>query len=203
MSDTIIRCPACLTPPLFLRALEAGLTSQACEGCGGQWIRWDDYRDWLDHTDPGAQATDDAAPPKAPRPPDKTPAKLCPQCGRLLTRAKVGRGVKFQVERCAGCGGIWLDAGAWETVRAVGLHRDLHHVFSPAWQSDVARRERRAAYDDLLLRKLGADDLREARRVRAWLDASPHRRELVAVLLAPEPGVPAETRSTGWRSTRR
>ena len=136
MGETILKCPACRTQPLFLRALEAGLTAQACDGCGGRWIRWDDYWDWLDHA---PDALPMAAPPPAedapaelPAPDEARPAKLCPQCGRLLTRAKVGRGVNFRLERCAACGGMWLDAGEWESLRAAGLHRDLHHVFSPA-----------------------------------------------------------------------
>jgi Zn-finger nucleic acid-binding protein len=182
MLDTILKCPACRTPPLFLRAPETGLTSQGCDVCGGQWIRWDDYWDWLEHA--AAHGTPAAAPPAdRPVPDNEWRAKLCPSCGRLLTRAKVGRGFHFQIERCAGCGGIWLEAGAWETLRAAGLHRGLHRVFSPAWQADVARRERQEGHEALLLRKLGADDLHEARRVRAWLDAHPRRRELFAVLL--------------------
>lgn len=58
-------------------------------------------------------------------------------------------------------------------------------MFSGAWQAEVMRQERAAAAarEQLLLKRLGAEDLAEVKRVRAWLDGHSRRAELYAVLL--------------------
>ena len=100
-----------------------------------------------------------------------------------MTRAKVGRGAAFEIDRCGGCGGTWLDAREWEALRRLGLHDDIHFIFSAAWQADVAREERERMRDQMLLTKLGEADWAEIQRVREWLLAHRHRDELSAYLL--------------------
>ena len=109
-------------------------------------------------------------------------AKLCPECGRFLTRAKVGHGVGFHLDRCGACGGTWFDANEWEVLRARNLHDDVHFIFSAAWQAHVARREREEAHERLMAEKLGDADWAEVKRIRAWLHGHPQRSQLYAAL---------------------
>ena len=185
-----MKCPNCHVT-LAPRDLEVGLASRACGQCGGQWIEGARYFRWLEKRKREPEAPVDAAAPVAPAPgPDTSvAARLCPTCGRLLFRATVGRGLTFQIDRCAGCGGIWFDAHEWEALRARGLHDDVHFVFSAAWQADVARQERDRQHESMLTAKLGPADHARVKQVRAWLDTHPRRAELYAVLLDGAEGV--------------
>ena len=44
-------------------------------------------------------------------------AKICPECGRILLKYKVGHGLDFFVDHCSGCGGIWLDKNEWNALK--------------------------------------------------------------------------------------
>ena len=190
-----MKCPACKDMTLEDFELEPGLAAARCGGCGGQWVNGAGYLRWVEARGPkppggasagAAEATGSGGgdgTPAGQAVNDNRKAKLCPECGRFLTRAKVGRGLDFLLDRCGSCGGIWFDAGEWEALRARGLHDDAHFVFSDAWQADVLRRDREAQHDRLLAQKVGEADWAEIKRVRAWLDGHPHRTALYAVLM--------------------
>jgi Zn-finger nucleic acid-binding protein len=177
-----MNCPVCKATALVAEELEPGLAGLKCRQCGGRWIEGTRYLAWV-----AAQGQQ-----LAEKPPEEGvelpvaesgKAKLCPECGRFLTRAKVGHALGFHLERCANCGGIWTDANEWEVLKSRNLHDNLHFIFSGAWQADVMRQERERAHEQLLRKKLGEADFAEVKRVRAWLDAHPRRAELYAVLL--------------------
>lgn len=196
-----MKCPDCHVT-LTTRELEPGLAARACGQCGGQWVEGVRYFRWLESRPKGALAAGTAE--RAANSSVATPvhgvverrvrARLCPACGRLLMHAKVGHGTPFELDRCGGCGGIWLDAHEWETLKRHDLHDDVHLVFSSAWQADVARRDRERERDNMLLNKVGPADLDEAKRVRSWLDAHPRRAELYAILLDGAEGVAPPSR---------
>jgi Zn-finger nucleic acid-binding protein len=114
---------------------------------------------------------------------DSTAAKLCPNCGRFLTKAKADSDLAFQVERCAACGGFWLDAGEWGRLKGRGLAERLHFVFTREWQDRVARAARERGEEEVLRKKLGDETWDEIRRVKHWLDGHPKRGELMAYLM--------------------
>jgi Zn-finger nucleic acid-binding protein len=189
-----MKCPACANGKLIRCELEPALSSLACRECGGSWVASTPYFRWLELSAAGGGTPADSV-----RPDDETAcaeslgdninnndankARLCPECGRLMARHEVGRGVAFRVDHCGTCGGTWLDHGEWEALCRHGLHRTLHRVFSPAWQAGLTQRERRDARAQMLLRKLGPDELAEVRRFVAWIKGRPKRSELLAVLL--------------------
>src|SRR5581483_993243 len=184
-----MKCPVCKTSVLIDHPLDAALASYACTQCGGQWVAATAYFRWLEAQAPKLAASAPVMRVDLPVV-EHTKAKLCPQCGRILTRARVGHGVSFSLSHCGGCSGIWFDANEWEVLRGLNLHTNLHLVFSSAWQAEVAKQEREAQHDDLLRQKLGDADFAEIKRIKAWLDAHPKRAELYAVLLASVPTPP-------------
>lgn len=186
-----MNCPICKTVPLADAELEPGLASHACAQCGGQWVGQDTYFAWVEAQGPNLpEKTPETA---AQLPVNETArAKLCPSCGRFLTRARVGHGVGFQLDRCATCGGIWFDANEWQILRDRNLHDDVHFVFSAAWQADVVRQERDAQRERLMAQKLGEADWAEIKRIRAWLDAHAKRSELYAALMHDVEGSPSD-----------
>jgi Zn-finger nucleic acid-binding protein len=177
-----MKCPACKVPSLEQHSIEVDLPALACQRCGGIWISGAAYWKWIKDGSP-ALPTDAAIERSAPEVSDDGPAKLCPLCGRLLIRFKVGHGTGFHVERCGECAGMWFDAREWEILRGLNLHRRLHLLCSDDGQAAIAREQRQAAYEEFLLEKLGVADLGEIKRVKAWIDQHPRRSELYAYLM--------------------
>jgi Zn-finger nucleic acid-binding protein len=175
-----MNCPVCKNIVLLPGQLEDNLPARGCSRCGGRWVAGVSYWRWLEQR---GQAVDDSAPAAQAEVHDSAPAKLCPECGRFLTRCKVGHGVDFHLDRCANCSGFWFDANEWEILKARALHDDVHFVFSAAWQAQLAQTQRHEAHEQILLEKLGQADFEEIRRIKAWLDAHPRRTELYAHLL--------------------
>ena len=181
-----MKCPACKTGALEATELPAApaqnLSARQCSNCHGRWIDGEIYLRWVER-----QGTN--LPKKQPDDVSEAPsnelakAKLCPNCGRFLIKAKVGHGTRFTLERCGGCGGIWFDANEWQALADRNLHDDVHFIFSSTWQADVLRQERQAQYEKLMISKFGEADWQEIQRIKSWLDTHPKRPELYAVLM--------------------
>ena len=175
-----MNCPVCKNIVLLPGQLEDNLPARGCSRCGGRWVAGASYWQWLEQR---GQAADASAPAAQAEVHESGAAKLCPECGRFLTRCKVGHGVDFHLDRCANCSGFWFDANEWEILKARALHDDVHFVFSAAWQAQLAQTQRQLAHEQMLLEKLGQADFEEIKRIKAWLDAHPRRTELYAHLL--------------------
>ena len=227
-----MKCPVCKSKSLAPVALDGRLLSaHRCAACGGQFVRGEQFYRWLDHPDrrtPAAARERDADTGPDARtgsgpvatagaaglngsldlpPVDSPHAKICPECGKLMSRYRVGHGVDFALDRCAACGGIWFDANEWEALARVGLADRVHFVFSSAWQAEIGRQESAAGERRRLTERIGAGDLAEIDRIVGWLGHHPRRRELVAYLighLAPEPRGRSTTEvpTTGFRRRR-
>lgn len=183
-----VKCPECKgeARALFEEVLPNGLRGQRCPQCLGVWVRGEHYYAWLDLTAEQRKAGHAESAASGVKP-DVTEnragkARLCPECGRMMTRYEVGNGADFMIGRCSNCAGVWLDAGEFEALVALGLVDKLHFVASTAWQADLMRIRQQEAYENLLLDKLGEADMAEARRVKAWADKHAHRAEILAYL---------------------
>ncbi len=179
---THLKCPACKTSTLQDLELDPGLWASTCSSCSGHWLPGRAYWSWLDNHNP---ATPSPTATPAPTEIHDTPkARLCPECGKILRRFPVGQNHSSIIDHCAGCEGFWLDANEWQSLRAAGLHTQLHLIVSPKWQAQIAEENRQLLHDQRLLAHLGPQDLAEIKRMKAWIDAHPKRSELYAYLLA-------------------
>lgn len=173
-------CPACRDAKLEPAQLEPLLPTHRCQRCGGHWIGGEHYRRWLEHPDrrpdhANVQTTGDLH--------DSTRAMICPDCGKLLARYRVGHGLDFFIDRCAGCGGVWLDAHEWEALGRSGLQDRIHLVFSTAWQAQIVRQQQQRAADQLLIDRIGPKDFDRLKSLTEWIESHPHEREIAAYLL--------------------
>jgi len=146
----------------------------SCPKSGGRWISAAAYWKWremLGGPIPNLEFDRSGGQDLAGQ--DSAAGKRCPIDGAFLIRHRVGHGLDFHLDRCGQCGGVWLDAGEWEALKARGLHDDLHLIFTSAWQAEV-RRQRRAQTDQhLLLKRLGEADLHKAKAIRGWIESHP------------------------------
>ncbi len=183
MPERRLNCPVCKTAVLASGTIDGDLAAHPCPQCQGQWIASKDYWKWLE-----TRTVSSPEPPPAEHPRNvvvkqgETP-KFCPDCGRFMRRLKVGHGIQFVVDRCATCGGFWLDANEWENLKSRHIHERLHFIASDAWQAEVARQEREQGHERIVREKIGVEDLEKIKAIKAWIEGHPRKAELYAVLL--------------------
>ena len=178
-------CPVCRSENFGPAALDAGLDAFRCDACRGHWLPGSNYWRWLQGR--GANLPERREPQAGGAAPEDRAPKSCPVCHTAMFRYTVGRGLGFGLDQCPACKGIWFDADEWESLKERNLHDDINAVFTAPWQAEVSREERRRRLEQIYLKRFGAEDYAEVRRVRAWLDASERTVELVAYLLDPDP----------------
>lgn len=180
-----MKCPVCKTTELRLIGLEENLSSFKCSSCGGNWVQGLEYWKWLEQH---GKNLPEVKNPGGDLPVSDTPyTKECPECRWNMTRYRVGHGVGFSLDQCAGCKGIWFDRNEWEVLKGRNLHDDIHSIFTTFWQSEAVKEERKGHLEQIYNKKFGADDYSELKRVRAWLDAHPKKQELLAYLIDQNP----------------
>lgn len=178
-----MKCPVCQNVALGSLELQAGVLAQKCTACGGHWLNSLQFANWITAVQTGN--VEGAAELKFPLPVhEPKAAKLCPDCGRFMTRYKVGHTLPFALDRCGHCGGTWFDGNEWQTLRGSEFWDRIHLIFSPAWQTRVRQAEQRAQRESQLVAALGARDYAEAKRIKGWLDSHPHRDVIFAYLSA-------------------
>ena len=129
-----MNCPRCKDTTATHRiALADGLKAVECGTCHGHWLPRSTYGRWLQKQ--GARLPEKPA-EEGFDAPGSTPeaALICPDCGHLLIKAKVERGLSFHVDRCFHCGGIWLDASEWNSLQSRNLHDEIHFMYTAVWR---------------------------------------------------------------------
>ena len=182
----LVACPACKTPTLRPAEAQPLVPSRRCATCGGQFVRGEQYYRWLGHPDRAAKSTQ---PELVGNMTDTPRAKVCPECGKLMRRYRIGHGITFCIDRCSTCAGIWFDANEWETLHRHGLHDRVRFVFSDAWRTRMLKDELERIARHLVESKVGSADFAELQRMANWIERHRHRDEVAAYLLTRLRGV--------------
>ena len=178
-----MKCPACDSSTLKPSRIENGPAARVCAGCEGQWISSKDYWSWMEQLDVDAPAIYSDVDYQTE---DSRGAKLCPDCGRILIKFKVGHGLEFRLDHCNACNGVWLDKHEWDVLKSRNLHGDIHSIFSTQWQREV-RTEERARHFDLSYRQKFGEDYERIKGFKTWLDQEPLKSSILAFLTDPNP----------------
>jgi Zn-finger nucleic acid-binding protein len=111
-----MKCPGCFNP-LTPQPI-GGVTVDICEGgCGGVWL--DAFE--LQRLE-GQEESETEYLLQIARDPtlkvDMARKRECPRCGGVkLKRRFFSARRQVEIDECAGCGGVWLDAGELERIR--------------------------------------------------------------------------------------
>lgn len=180
-----MKCPACTASIHSHQEIHKGLTARVCNECGGQWISHKAYKNWL-------AAHGDTLPEKPFveikfDPEDTHTAKVCPECGKILLKYKVGHGLNFYVDHCSTCGGIWLDKNEWDALEAKHLHDEIHRMFSTSWQNEVRREQMAEKLDQVYQNRFGPKTYAKVIEMREWLQSQPQQEALLAFLRDQDP----------------
>lgn len=176
-----MKCPVCKTKSLVNNELEKGLQTLKCEDCGGQWIKSFQYWKWFEkHGDilPEKPESEAAELPVE----ESKEIKICPECGHFLTRRKVGHGISFRIDRCATCGGIWLDKNEWEILKSRNLHDEIHLVFGAAWQDGIVKEDIQKGIEEKFKEIFGEGDYAKLKEIKSWIDSHPKRNSIIGFL---------------------
>lgn len=182
-----MKCSACGAREETTVRLDAGPDAVQCRKCGGHWVSSKNYDAWRSQSGPPVPARTDPAVEVR----DSQKAKMCPECGRIMAKYRVGHGLDFYLDHCDGCGGVWLDPNEWEALRSKGLHDSLHQVFSSAWQKQVREDEARRVMEQTYLKRFGAEAFEKAKEAREWIHRHPEKQALIAFLADEEPYSPS------------
>jgi len=172
-------CPVCQAPTLHPHDLEPGFHAQQCQRCEGNWIRAAAYWQWRSH---GTLSPEYAQSPSV-TPVDTAGLKWCPDCHNLLQRYQVGGALTFALDHCYQCGGAWLDKDEWAALKRDGLHEELYHIFTDAWQRERRETERQHLSEAQFRRRLGEKAFDHAREFKKWLEQQATRSEILAYLI--------------------
>ena len=169
------------TTPMERTTLESGLTVFHCPASGGYWIPADHYWRW--HEMATASIESDTLGDYDPADDDTDrPALICPESGALLTRYRVGHGLNFSVDRSPTTGGVWLDSGEWEALKARHLDTELHHIFTSAYQFRVRSEEFEDHLEDQFAERIGGEDFARVKGFREWMIEHPRARDVLCYL---------------------
>ena len=116
----------------------------------------------------------------------KRPPLFCPESGAMLARYRVGHELSFQIDRSPVTGGVWLDRGEWEALKAKGLHDDLHLIFTAPYQKEIrsaALKERMVAS---FKERMGEADFEKVNEFKSWVASHTEGRAIRAFLLEAE-----------------
>lgn len=112
-----INCPACglVMKKIFIPG--AGISVDVCkDGCGG--IYFDNQEMQHFHKDsPNIEEINKVLEGKRFLKVDQNQVRICPACGTKMVKNDLG-GIGIQIDNCYNCGGIFLDYGEIDLIRA-------------------------------------------------------------------------------------
>ena len=177
-------CPICKRATLFTRTVLESLAMVCCTDCKGKWLSSSSYWSWHDTLKderPENKYSDFTCEVH-----DAPQAKICPDCGRILIKFKVGHGIDFKLDHCNGCNGVWFDQNEWEVLENRNLHDEIHKIFTTAWQNEIRLEEKNNYFDEMYQQKFGSDYLK-IKEFKAWMDEHQLKTTILAFLSDPKP----------------
>ncbi len=183
-----MKCPSCKLDTLEPIQLLQELPAHQCSRCEGIFLSSIQYWDWLKSQkdlEPEIPL-DDTDVVRV----EENSARLCPDCGHLLTHYKVWPDVPFYLDSCGHCNGTWLDKNEWQTLQEHHLHNRLNLFMTRPWQQKIRAEEGRHQMDKIYRQRFGDDDYARIQEIRNWLNSHPEHSALLAFLMSEDPYKP-------------
>ena len=174
-----MQCPTCNNQTLTPTKLERGLPALSCKKCNGILLSILSYREWLEREPQFTRTTEQLAPIKT------TSTKLvikCTKCRKLMTKYKVSADLDNQIDLCLDCADVWFDNGEWELLGQLGLQDHFTTIFNPPWQIKIREEKFKKQYLLEIKNQIGEEDFTQASEFKTWLNAHPHRNDILHFL---------------------
>lgn len=180
-----MKCTSCHNGTLEPSFIDQQFRAHTCSACGGNWILIEDFVNWKEHHPTEAFTTSvqwseqDSA--------DTTTAMLCPMSGAIMRKFKITASTHHRIDYSAAVGGIWLDKGEWELLKAEGVAGMLNQIVTQQWQHKIRQQSTSDSFEQIYQAKFGQETYDQIKSIREWLDQQPQKADLRAYLLAENP----------------
>lgn len=179
-----MNCTSCNDGILKPNSIEENLPAHTCTNCKGNWILISDFITWSErHPE---QKLSDYASIKADGV-DSKKALMCPASGAIMTKYHISNSTKHRLDYSASAGGVWLDEGEWELLKAEGLAGSLNSLVTEEWQNEIKNDSTKNTFINLYQKKFGDDSYAKIKEIKSWLENQPEQSDLKAYLLAKDP----------------
>lgn len=170
-----MKCPLCKSTDLGPVEIERGLIGAGCSQCRGVLLSLIQYRYWVDHFHPDITSDESSDSAIAE---DTAGAKICPKCGKLMTKYKIDAGASNRIELCGHCDEAWLDAGEWQLLKKLDVADHLPEVFTDSWQKKIRAERQRAHWQKHNKELLGDEAFAKVDEFKQWLDKQANSSEI-------------------------
>ena len=179
-----MKCINCSQGNLIPSFIDDAFRAHTCGSCGGNWILVEDFVSWKDRHpehrfNPEVTCEDDAA--------DNRKALICPMSGQLMRKLRISAQHAHRLDYSNSVGGIWLDKGEWELLKAEGLAGSLNAIVTQTWQNKIRQETALNNFVEIYESKFGKETYKKAKEIRQWLQSHPQKADLRAYLLAEDP----------------
>ncbi len=175
-----MNCPVCKKTELELEDIDTGLGAGVCQTCNGRWISLQSYQAWLEFKSHIPVHNEEEN--KTAAIPRHEPARICPRCGRILTKYRIAVESPLNIDRCSLCSGAWLDADDWKALKTKNLHVALDKIFTDHWQDEISREKTRQTLTNIYRKKFGPENFEKLRAFKQWIFDQENREEILSYL---------------------
>lgn len=182
----MMRCTSCKSGVLKPNFIDELFRAHTCSSCGGSWVLIQDYVAWKERN-PEYKFPENLTAFDESETSDTKQAMLCPVSGAIMQKFRISAGNDHRLDYSAAVGGLWLDKGEWELLKAEGLAGSLNAVVTQQWQNKVRQDSARENFSEIYKLKFGEDLYSKIREVREWLQSQEQKADIRAYLLAEDP----------------
>ena len=177
-----MKCTSCKQGRLIPSFIDGLFRSHTCEHCQGNWLLIEDYVAWKERNpefvfDESANFSLD----------DSKNALLCPMTGTIMRKFRLSVNNEHRIDYSASVGGVCLDKGEWQLLKAEGLAGSLNAVLTVHWQRNLRITNSKENFAEIYQDKFGSAAYEQVKTMRSWLAQQPNKADLRAYLLAEDP----------------
>ncbi|WP_444920640.1 zf-TFIIB domain-containing protein [Microbulbifer sp. CnH-101-G] len=180
------RCTSCKNGVLKAGFLEELFRAHTCSNCGGNWILVEDYLTWK-RKNADYQFSDNLDVLNEEVAGDTKKAILCPVSGVIMQKFKITAGNEHRLDYSPAVGGIWLDKGEWELLKAEGLADSLNFLVTNEWQKKLRDSNARETFSEVYRKRFGEETYGKVKEFREWLQNQENKADITAYLVAEDP----------------
>ena len=118
---------------------------------------------------------------------DSKRALFCPVSGVMMRKFKLSASNDHRIDYSSAVGGIWLDKGEWDLLKAEGLAGSLNSVVTQHWQNNLKAQTAKDSFNDIYTDKFGKENYAKVKAFREWLESQNDKADLRAYVVAQNP----------------
>ena len=180
-----MNCTSCKNGVLSPSFMDGQFRAHTCSNCGGNWVLIEDYVSWKERN-ADYQFSEEIKIEESEVSETKK-AIICPISGTIMTKYRISAQNEHRIDYSYAVGGLWLDKGEWELLKAEGLAGCLNAVVTQHWQRNIRQNNAQQNFAEIYEAKFGKEKYAEIKKMRAWLMSQDQKADLRAYLLATDP----------------